>query len=239
MAWTADLLLPPILKQNQNIQDVVIAPRDRTLLRSLRNHRLMFFSNHPGQAEPLIAWHIAGVMGSRFHFMGSRRVFDFGLGLVGKVLQSLGGFSVIPGIADREAMRMTRSILATPRGKLVLFPEGEPMSGENDTLMPFQSGIVKLGMAGLEDALKRDADADITVLPGFVKYVIDAPRDVIKTELRESLRAVETRLDIAPAKTGREHKLIRRFLRRSLAFAENCVRKFREPLWTSRVSRRL
>ena len=208
MAWTADLLNPVVLKQYQNIQEIIISPEDRKTLRSLRDNRLMFFSNHPSQAEPIIAWHIANVMGSRFRYMATRRAFDFGMGLVGKMFQAVGAFSIIPGIADREAMRMARSILASPKGKLVLFPEGEPMCGENDSLMPFQSGIVKLGLAGLEDALKKDKSADITVLPGFVKYVIDAPKNIIEEDLRKSLLVLEETLGATPG----ERNLLRQFL---------------------------
>ncbi|MCB1325750.1 MAG: 1-acyl-sn-glycerol-3-phosphate acyltransferase [Spirochaetales bacterium] len=208
VAWFADATLPVVLKEYQNIEDIIISPEDRRMLRSLRRDRLVFFTNHPSQAEPLIAYHVANVMGSRFNYMATRRAFDFLFGAVGKVFQSVGAYSIIPGIPDRDSMRMTRSILARAGGKLVLFPEGEPMCGENDNLMPFQAGIIKLSFAALADALKLDAKADITVLPGFVKYVIKSERAEIERDLDQSMDVLEKSLGLEAG--GRN--LLRRFL---------------------------
>lgn len=207
-AWFADATLPLTLKQYQNIDEIIIAPQDRERLRALKEDRLLFFTNHPSQAEPMIAYHIANVMGSRFRYMATRRAFDFAFGLVGKLFQGVGAYSVLPGVPDRDSMRMTRQILAAPGGKLAIFPEGEPMCGENDSLMPFQPGFLKLGFAALADARKKDPQADITILPGFIKYVISTPRDEIIKHLNGAIGAIETVLGAEPG----DRNLLRRFL---------------------------
>ena len=207
-AWFADAALPLTLKTYQNIEEILISPEDREMLRSLRKRRLLFFTNHPSQAEPMLAYHIANVMGSRFNYMATRRAFDFLFGAVGKLFAGVGAYSILPGVADRESMRMTRQILAAPGGKLAIFPEGEPMCGENDSLMPFQPGFLKLGFAALADARKVEPEADITILPGFMKYVIKTPRAEILSHLHKSIAAIEQRLGADPG----DRNLLRRFL---------------------------
>lgn len=207
-AWFADALLPSALAQYQNIHGVVLREEDREMLRSVRDKRLLFFTNHPSQAEPMIAYQLANVMGSRFRYMATRRAFDFLFGAIGKLFQGVGAYSVLPGVPDRDSMRMTRQILAEPGGKLAIFPEGEPMCGENDSLMPFQTGFLKLGFAALLDARKVDPLADVTVLPGFIKYVIQTPRSEVQAHLEKSIAELERHLGVEAG--GRN--LLRQFL---------------------------
>ncbi len=207
-AWFADAMAPTVLKTLANIEPMEISAQDKAMLRSLKDKRLLYFSNHPTQAEPVLAWQIANIIGARFNYMATRRAFDTWFGSLGKLFQATGAYSIIPGIADRESMRMTRKLLSAPNGKLVLFPEGEPMCGENDNLMPFQSGIVKLSFAALEDARKKEPGADITILPGFVKYVIQGSESAIRADLESSITRLEDRLGLAAG----ERNLLRRFL---------------------------
>lgn len=206
--WTADLLFPVLLKTVQNINEVVISDEDKNMLKSMKEERVLFFSNHPTTAEPPIAYHVANLMGSRFKYMASRQVFDWNFGLTGMIIANLGAFSVIAGIADRDSMKAARSSLAEPRGKLVLFPEGEPTSGENDNLMPFQSGLAQLSFWALEDAKKMDPNADIYILPAFIKYIVDAPIHEIQSDLEKSILKIEQKYGIP----RRDKNLLRRFL---------------------------
>src|SRR5690606_8526721 len=119
-----------LLRTVQNIDEVVISHQDIEKLRAIRKDRILYCSNHPSTAEPPVAYHVAKVMGSRFHFMASRQVFDWAAGAVGKLISSIGAFSVLAGTADRESIKMARRILASDGGKLVVYPEGEPTSGE-------------------------------------------------------------------------------------------------------------
>jgi 1-acyl-sn-glycerol-3-phosphate acyltransferase len=206
--WTADLLFPVLLRAMHNITDIVISDEHKEMIRKHKDDRLLFFTNHPTTAEPPIAFHIGNIMGTRFRYMASRQVFDWGFGIVGKAIANLGAFSVIAGINDRESLKTARSSLASPGGKLVLFPEGEPTSGENDNLMPFQEGIAALSFWALEDAKKVDPNADITILPGFIKYIVNAKKDVIIEDLDFSLKRLEKKYSIRPGNKN----ILRRFL---------------------------
>ncbi len=237
LAWTLDAALPLLLKTMYNIQDVRVSEPDRQMLRSLREERLLYFSNHPTTAEPAMAYYVANLMGTRFRYMASRPVFDWGYGVVGQVIRNVGAFSVLAGAADRESIKTARHVIAEPQGKLVVYPEGA-MTGENDSLLPFMPGAVQIGFWGLEDARKKDPSADVVILPAFVKYVLTASASAIESELRASLRDFEWRLGIEP---GRKN-LLRRFLTVGRVLLERAEKDYNIPAasqtdWEYRVGR--
>ncbi len=225
VAWTVDFSFPLLIKLYQNLEDIEVTTDDRRMLRSLREHRLIFFSNHPSTSEPPVAYFLANIMGARFRYMASRQVFDQTYGFVGRLIQSLGAFSVIAGAPDREALRAARETLAGPRGKLVLYPEGEPTSGENDNLLPFQPGIAHLGFWGLEDARRLDPEADITVLPGFVKYVYTAGEGRVRADLHNAIARIEKHYEWDPG----DRNLLRRFLAVGRLLLEEAEARYHIP----------
>ncbi|MCE9596575.1 MAG: 1-acyl-sn-glycerol-3-phosphate acyltransferase [Spirochaetia bacterium] len=226
LAWTADLLFPVLIKAVQNIDDIEIKSEDKQMLRGLKDDRLIFFTNHPTTAEPPISYYIGNLMGSRFRYMASRQVFDWTFGLTGKIISNLGAFSIIAGISDRDSLKTARESLARPAGKLVLFPEGEPTSGENDSLMPFQPGLAQLGFWALEDARKVDPLADITILPGFIKYIYKGTPAALQEHLEESIRVMENKLGVNPG----NRNLLRRFLHFGKVLLEQAEREYSIPV---------
>ena len=230
VAWTIDFTFPAIIKLYQNIEGIEIQSEDRRMLRSLSTRRLIFFSNHPSTSEPPVAYHVANVMGSRFRFMASRQVFDQTYGFVGRLIQGLGAFSVVAGAPDRDAVRTARQTLAEPKGKLVLYPEGEPTSGENDNLLPFQPGIAQLGFWGLEDARKQEVDADITVLPGFVKYIYTGTEARVRADLTSAIGRIESHYGADPG----TRNLLRRFLAVGRLLLEEAEARYHVPLASRR-----
>jgi 1-acyl-sn-glycerol-3-phosphate acyltransferase len=219
--WGMDLSLPMILKFALNIDGVDISDEDRVILRSLNGERLLYFSNHPSTIEPPVAYYVANVIGSRFYYMASRNVFNWGFGIVGALIKKVGAFSVLSGGADRESVKMAKSILAQEGGKLVIYPEGM-CSGENDNLVPFMPGIAQIGFWGLEDARKLDPHADVKVLPAFVKYVLSGTEKSLKEEIRSSLVRIENSLRIVPGNKN----LLRRFLTVGRVLMEDAEREY-------------
>lgn len=206
--WFIDATMSMLLKMVHNVEEVVLTDSDKILLKSLRNERVVFLSNHPSTKEPPISYFIGNHTYSRFHYMASREVFDWGSGLVGKMIQNIGAYSVIAGSSDRESLKATRSILASPAGKLVLFPEGEPTGAENDNLLPFQSGIAQLAFWGYEDALKNDPKADIIFLPTFIKYRMNGSVDAVRNDMDKSMEVLENRLHISKKGKTAVHRLL-------------------------------
>lgn len=224
LPWLASKLYFPLLAAMQNIREVVIKPEDIERLKTFRKERLLFFTNHPSTAEPPLVFYLGRLLGQRFKFMASRQVFNWQGGLIGWFIRRIGAYSVIAGVPDRDAMKLTRKILSESEGKLVIFPEGEPTSGEVDTLMPFQPGVAQLGLWGLEDARKIDPNADINVWYGFMKFVIISPREKILHDLNKSLTRMEKKLGVMEA--NRDKHLLHRFLSVGRLFLEQAERDF-------------
>ncbi|MBE7439942.1 MAG: 1-acyl-sn-glycerol-3-phosphate acyltransferase [Spirochaetales bacterium] len=238
LAWSIDLLHSGLLKMLYNITSIEISAEDRALLRSLRYDRLILIANHPSSAEPPVTYHLANVMGARFHYMAAREVFEWGYGVVGKVIANLGAFSVIAGSTDRESLKTAREILAAPSGKLVLYPEGEPTSGENDNLLPFQGGVVQLGFWAMDDLRKQEPEGDITILPVFIKYRIEGTDAHIKSILYSRIKSLENRFRIDPGNKN----LLRRFLSIGRILLESTEKEYNIPIasrsdWDYRMGR--
>ncbi|MCW7468814.1 lysophospholipid acyltransferase family protein [Leptospira kanakyensis] len=202
-----DLGFPILSKLLFNIDGVEITKEDELHLKEIKNKRVMYLSNQPSEIEPIIAYHVASKMGTRFHFMTSRSIFNWAFGLVGEIIKRVGAFSVIAGTLNRDAIKVAKQILSEPDGKLVMYPEGM-VSGENDNLVSFMPGVAQVSFWGLEAALSKDPKAELWIQPSFVKYKISGSRDSILADIETSLSRIERKLKLYPG--GRT--LLRRFL---------------------------
>lgn len=229
--WFTDLTLPVLNKMLHNLESIEISETDQKTLKTFQKERLLYISNHPTTKEPGIAYHAANIMGSRFHYMAAREVFEWGFGFVGDFIQSIGAYSVLAGAPDRESLKASREILATPGGKLALFPEGEPTSGMNDTLLPFQPGVAQLGFWGLEDALKKDPNAKIWILPTFVKYRMTASISSMQKDIDLAITKMEEKFGIT--KTGKD--ILHRFLSVGKRMIEREEKEYGVPVEESRA----
>ncbi|TGL15449.1 1-acyl-sn-glycerol-3-phosphate acyltransferase [Leptospira meyeri] len=207
IALGLDLGFPILSKLLFNIDGVVIEKEDELRLKEIKNKRVMYLSNQPSDLEPIIAYYVASKIGTRFHFMASRSIFNWGFGLVGELIKRVGAFSVISGSFNRDAIKTTKRILSEKDGKLVMYPEGM-VSGENDNLVSFLPGVAQVSFWGLEAALEKDPNAELWIQPTFVKYKISGSRDSILTDIETSLSRIERKLKLYPG--GRT--LLRRFL---------------------------
>lgn len=164
----ANAIIPMALRARQ-VRAVHFDPADLERFRALRDERVVILPNHPTNTEPAIVFRLAHKARQPFHYVACREAFDRAGGLWGKFIQRLGAYSLVRGALDRQSFSMTRELLARPRTKLVIFPEGEVYS-QNDSLLPFQSGVIQLAFWGLEDAVKADANADIKLQPVAIRY---------------------------------------------------------------------
>ena len=166
--WNA--VMPAIIRRWFGIVRVDIPDADVARIKALDGKRLLLTSNHPTNQDPALMHTLTLRAGMPFNYLVAREVFDLYGGFFGWLLQRLGAYSVIRGTADRESFRMTRATLSRPSGRLMIFPEGEIYS-QNDTLLPFQAGVVQLAIWAMEDARKAgDPDADILIIPAACRY---------------------------------------------------------------------
>jgi 1-acyl-sn-glycerol-3-phosphate acyltransferase len=162
-------ILSPALRLKYDVVGVDIAEEDLQRLRRIRNERALIAPNHPSNAEPAILFRLSQRVDEPFYYVCCREAFDHLGGVWGRFLQKVGGYSIIRGVADRDSFRMTRSLLCRPGAKVVIFPEGEVYS-QNDTLLPFQSGVIQLMFWALEDIRKKEPNGSLYLVPVAIKY---------------------------------------------------------------------
>ncbi|HNG98773.1 MAG TPA: 1-acyl-sn-glycerol-3-phosphate acyltransferase, partial [Leptospiraceae bacterium] len=83
-------------------------------------------------------------------------------------------------------------------------------------------GIAQIGFWGLEDARKKDPNADIKVLPAFVKYLLSGDENLLYKEIETSIEAIERKLKINPGNKN----LLRRFLTVGRILLEDAEREY-------------
>ena len=178
----------PYALPRRGVVGVDYVKEDLDRLRALAPDRVLLTPNHPTNDEPALLFHLGCRVEQPFYFLACREAFDPLAGLWGQIIRRIGAFSVVRGTADRASFRATRETLARPGAKLVIFPEGEVYS-QNDSLLPFHSGVFQLAFWTLEDLRKAgEAGAPLYVLPVAVKYRFTQ-------DMRPALRASLARLE--------------------------------------------
>jgi 1-acyl-sn-glycerol-3-phosphate acyltransferase len=187
-------LLPVVMRGLRRIVSVHIPEGDWPNLEGLRRGRAILSANHPTTSDPLIAMFLSRRLGEGFNYMACRELFH---GPWGWTIQRLGAYSVHRGLPDRQAIRMTRRLLAELDRKVVIFPEGETYE-HNDLIIPFQQGIIQIGFSALDDLEKQGRPPELPVLPLALKYCcVRDPRSTIDA----GLRSLEDALGLSP-RTG-------------------------------------
>ncbi|MEB3286191.1 MAG: 1-acyl-sn-glycerol-3-phosphate acyltransferase [Vampirovibrionales bacterium] len=152
---TVKTLLPWMMGLPSFAIKTVFEPQDIQTLKQYQGQRLLLLPNHPSSEDPLILMDLSRHVGAMFNYVAAREVFELYHGVNGWLLQHCGVYSVIRGKADRESFKTTRGLLAKGERPLVVFIEGE-VSSENETLIPFEGGVLQLAFWALEDIKKED-----------------------------------------------------------------------------------
>jgi hypothetical protein len=186
----SQVALPMAMGRMRGIVAVSLAKTDWAHLEGLRGCRAILSANHPTTSDPLIALYLSRRLGEPFNYMACRELFH---GPYGWLIQRLGAYSIHRGLPDRQSLRMTRRLLAENDRKVVIFPEGETYE-QNDSLIPFQQGVIQIGFTALDDLQKAGREVMLPVLPIAVKYccVSDA-----RPAIEAGLQALEGALSLS------------------------------------------
>jgi 1-acyl-sn-glycerol-3-phosphate acyltransferase len=190
----------------RNVLGVVTRKQDEELLKSLQKERLVLLPNHPTNTEPAVLFTLGDRCGMPFHYVACREAFDCAGGIWGWLIQRLGAYSIVRGALDRQSFNMTKQLLASPGSKVVIFPEGEVYS-QNDSLLPFQSGVIQLAFWGLEEARKTDPAADVKLIPVAIRYSFVQD---MKKEILDSIERLERAVGLRVAREDAEYDRVRR-----------------------------
>ena len=184
------LLLPFLMRLTTKVSHVDIDSESLDKLKSTDGSPTILVPNHPSRADPHVMFALSNRSGERFRYMCARETFDrklAGLKLRGFVMTRLGVYSVVRGAVDRDSFRMTRETLAKGGRKLVIFGEGE-ISHQNETIMPFESGIVQFGLWALNDMEKAGDLKPLYLVPVGIKYIY---RNDMWDQIEEALTNLE------------------------------------------------
>jgi 1-acyl-sn-glycerol-3-phosphate acyltransferase len=207
------IVLPAVMRGLRRIVKVTVPDTDWPHLQQLCRGRAILSANHPTTSDPLITMFLSRRLGEAFNYMACRELFH---GPWGWTIQHLGAYSVHRGLPDRQAIRMTRRLLAELDRKVVIFPEGETYE-HNDVMIPFQQGIIQIGFGACDDLDKQGRSPSLPVLPIAVKYrCVRDPRPAIEA----GLRALEGALSLATAAGDSYYQRLRRIGERVLGQME-------------------
>jgi 1-acyl-sn-glycerol-3-phosphate acyltransferase len=213
----------PLILPRLGVVGVDYDTADLDRLRALKDERVLLTPNHPTNTEPALLFHLSAAVRQPFLYLACREAFEPLGGLWGEVIRRVGAFSVVRGTADRASFRATRELLAQPASKVVIFPEGEVYS-QNDSLLPFHSGVFQLAFWALEDLHKAGhEDASLFIQPVAIKYVFT--RDMWP-EVDASLARLE-RFTGVPATPGEDR--YRRLRHIGAAMLRSLEREYRLP----------
>ncbi|MFQ5880486.1 MAG: lysophospholipid acyltransferase family protein [Dehalococcoidia bacterium] len=199
------MLLPLALRLGPKVVAVEVAEEELRGLRELKGQRVVLTPSHSGGLEPFVLYHLSEAIGEEFAYLATKEIFE--RPLAGWFAQRLGAYSIVRGTPDRSSFRMTRQLLVEGRRWLVIFPEGHTC-WQNDTVMPFQQGVVQLAFWAYEDMVKQAERPPLYFVPMAIKYI--HLRDM-RGAIDRSMRRLERRLLLAsPAQPQNLYERLRR-----------------------------
>lgn len=169
---------------------LTVAEEDLAKLRAIATQRVVYLPNHSNLDDGLAVFQLSARIGQLFHYVVAIEAFQ---GVVGKLLQLVGAYSLHRGVGDRASIRQTLNILQQPQCKLVIFPEGG-CSYQNDTVIPFRTGAIELSLKALEKLVKQENTVpDFYLVPVSLKYCY---LNNTKEQIDRALDRLETALSV-------------------------------------------
>lgn len=171
--------------------DLEIAPADIDKLKALGRDRYVLLPNHSQFNDAIVVVLLSTRIGELFHYLVAHEVFA---GMLGKLLQTMGAYSIRRGVADRASVAESLKILRQNAARLVIFPEGG-CSFQNDIVMPFRTGAIQLPFQAMTRGLARGELPNLHLVPVSIKYRYTRPMD---GAIARSLTRLEEALNLSP-----------------------------------------
>ena len=170
-----------------------ISEEDVAKVKAIAQQRTVYLPNHSNLDDGLVMFLLSARLGQLFHYVVAYEAFG---GLIGKLMQVVGAYSIRRGVGDRYSIMQTLEILQQPQCKLVVFPEGG-CSYQNDTVIPFRSGALELSFKAMEKLVKQTGVVpNFYLVPVSMKYCYP---DAGKQEIARALSRLESALSIDPS----------------------------------------
>ena len=169
-----------------------VSDRDVALLKQIEQHRIIYLPNHSNLDDGLAMFLFSARIGQLFNYIVAYEAFK---GIIGRLMQAVGAYSIRRGVGDRSSIKQTLKILQQPQCKLVIFPEGG-CSYQNDTVMPFRTGGIELAFKAIAKLAKEEQKVpDLYFVPISIQYFYSGKTE---PQIAQSLHQLETALSITP-----------------------------------------
>jgi 1-acyl-sn-glycerol-3-phosphate acyltransferase len=171
---------------------LIVAEEDLAKVRAIASHRVVYLPNHSNLDDGVAVFQLSARIGQLFHYVVAIEAFQ---GVIGKLIQLVGAYSLRRGVGDRSSVIQTLTLLQQPQCKLVIFPEGG-CSYQNDTVIPFRTGAIELSFKALEKLVKQENTVpDFYLVPVSLKYCY--PK-ATKKQINQALTRLEDALALKP-----------------------------------------
>lgn len=171
---------------------ISVSDRDVAELKAISQHRVVYLPNHSNLDDGLVVFLLSTRLGQLFHYVVAIEAFQ---GWVGKLIHTVGSYSIRRGTGDRSSIIATLKILQQEQCKLVIFPEGG-CSYQNDTVIPFRSGAIELSIKAVEKLVQQTGTVpDFFLVPVSLKYTYPHAESI---QIEKSLEGLEKTLSIQP-----------------------------------------
>ncbi len=190
----ASIVVPWRLRNRFGVVGVEISKESLRRLKERSEDSEILAVNHPSDRDPEIIFHVGTRVRQDYNYLAAREVFDEENGKRGRMMQSLGCYSVVRGKPDRKSFETTKRLLVENKRKLVIYVEGE-IGRQNGVLMPVEPGSIQLAYWAIQEMDKQKKLRSVKIRPVGItyRYVGD-----IRANLESSLSSLERELNIAP-----------------------------------------
>ena len=209
LVWMLQQASPWIARWIDRLE-LVVSAETEVPIATLQQQPCLLLCNHSTFQDEVVLFLLSARVGQPFYYLAAHERFQ---GIRGWFYQRIGAYSVRRGLADRDSVRQTLSLVTRPGCKLVVFPEGG-CSFQNDTVMPFRSGAVQIALQALARLDKSDTPVpDLYAVPISLKYRYTGKMSVV---IQKTLNRLEKAIALSPEgdvykrlRTVAEHVLMR------------------------------
>ncbi|MBI4783574.1 MAG: 1-acyl-sn-glycerol-3-phosphate acyltransferase [Oscillatoriophycideae cyanobacterium NC_groundwater_1537_Pr4_S-0.65um_50_18] len=172
-----------------NRLELVVSAEPEVSIATLQQQPCLLLCNHSTFQDEVVMFLLSARVGQPFYYLAAHERFQ---GIKGWLYQRMGAYSVRRGLVDRASVKQTLALVSRPGSKLVIFPEGG-CSFQNDTVMPFRSGAVQIGLQALA---KQNELSDLYAVPISIKYRYMGKMSVVIQKTLDRLeKATDTRTE--------------------------------------------
>lgn len=182
---------------------LIVEEEDLAKVKAIAHQRIIYLPNHSNLDDGVAMFQLSTRIGQLFHYVVAIEAFR---GILGKLMQLVGCYSIRRGVGDRPSVMQTLKILQQSQSKLVIFPEGG-CSYQNDTVIPFRTGAIELAFKALEKLAKQEASVpDFYLVPVSLKYRYPKATE---QQIDQALEGLEVALAIKSSKTSNNDHYVR------------------------------